>query len=108
MKEPLNTVAETVATANDKFFELHKNIDTLVGIMDKALRSQGIPADAVTIDCAAADKKVVFLLHDEQPNSVEVAFGNKEGDMSATSKHPLNELTVEKVIELMQQHLITH
>ncbi|MGJ8692655.1 MAG: hypothetical protein ACSHW0_09250 [Thalassotalea sp.] len=108
MKEPLNSVAETIAKANDVFSQQYKHIDTLIGILDKALRNQGIPADAVTIDCPAADKKIVFLLHDNQPDAVEIALGNKVGDIFSSSKLPLNELIVGNVIEIMQQNLITN
>ncbi len=66
MKEPLKTVSEIIAQANDEFSAKH-NIDTIVGIIDKKLRLQGMNTDAITIDCLAQDKKIVLLMHDEKP-----------------------------------------
>jgi len=34
------------------------NIDTLMGIMDKALYDQEIKSDVITIGCIALDKKI--------------------------------------------------
>lgn len=101
MKEPLNSVAETIAKANDAFAEQYQQIDTLVGIIDKALRAQGMLADAVTIDCPAQDKKLVFLLHDSQPDKVEIALGNKAGDIFSTSTLLRADLTEMKLLTIM-------
>jgi hypothetical protein len=104
MKEPLKSVSEVIAQANDKFYELNNNIDTLVGIIDKALRQQGINADAVTIDCPALDKKLVFVLHDTKTDSVDIAQGNKAGDIFSSASEPLAELTINRVVALMSRY----
>ncbi|WP_448247899.1 hypothetical protein [Thalassotalea agariperforans] len=104
MKEPLKSVSEVIAQANDKFYEVNNNIDTLVGIIDKALRKQGMNADAVTIDCPALDKKLVFLLHDSKADSVDIAQGNKAGDIFSSASEPLAELTVNKVVAIMNSY----
>ena len=59
MKEPLKTVAELVAQANDQFNSQYQ-VDTLLGILDKTLRQQGMASDAVTIDCFAQNKKLFY------------------------------------------------
>ena len=104
MKEPLKSVSEVIAQANDKFSEAHHHIDTLVGIIDKALRKQGLEADAVTIDCPALDKKLVFVLHDSKADSVDIAQGNKAGDIFSSASEPLAQLTVNKVVALMNSY----
>ncbi len=58
MKESLKELSEIVAKANDIFYDRNKNVDTLMGIMDKTLRKQGMNADAITIDCIAVNKKI--------------------------------------------------
>jgi hypothetical protein len=65
MKSKLKKLSEIVAKANDLFYSKFDNIDTLMGIMDKTLRNQGMRADAITIDCIALDKKIVMLIHDD-------------------------------------------
>jgi hypothetical protein len=104
MKAGLKSLSELVAKANDAFYAKHHKADTVMGIMDKTLRQQGMPADAVTLDCMALDKKVVFLLHDNKPDSVSVAIGNKAGDIHSSFDHDMATLTEATVISLLETH----
>ncbi len=101
MKEFLNTLSEIVAKANDLFYERNKSVDTLMGIMDKTLRKQGIPADAITIDCVAMDKKIVLVLHDSKPELVDIALGNKDGEIYSSAEHTLKDMTVDYVLAML-------
>lgn len=107
MNEKLDKLAEIVARANDMFYTKHKTVDTLMGIMDKALRAQGMRADAITVDCVAFDKKVVLLLHDAKPDIVEIALGNKNGDIFSTSEYELAELTETVILGVLEMSFIT-
>ena len=102
MKEPLKSLSEIVAKANDQFYERNKNIDTLMGIMDKNLRSQGMNADAITIDCIALNKKIVLVLHDSKPDFVDIALGDKTGNISSSIEHKLEGLGVTEVLAIME------
>jgi hypothetical protein len=106
MKNTLNNLSEIVARANDLFYSKFDNIDTLMGIMDKALRNQGMKADAITIDCIALDKKIVILIHDEKPDVVNVALGNKDGDIYSSSEYKLTELSEAAILEIMKDNFI--
>lgn len=106
MNKTLRQVSEIVAQANDSFFERNKDIDTLLGIMDKTLRNQGMPADAITIDCISLDKKIVFLLHDAKPTIVNIALGNKLGEINSSSDHELAQLSVASVLALLEEYLV--
>ena len=81
MNSSLKNLSEIVASANDLFSEKYTHIDTIIGIMDKTLRNQGMKADAVTIDCITLKKKIVMLTHDDTPDMVKIALGNKDGDI---------------------------
>ena len=83
MNNTLKKLSEIVAEGNDVFDARHQSIDTILGIMDQALRKQGINADAVTIDCIPLNKKIVFLIHDDKPEIVDIALGNKEGNIQS-------------------------
>jgi hypothetical protein len=107
MNPKLKQVSEIIAQANDSFYERNSTIDTLMGIMDKALRKQGMPADAITIDCLALDKKMVFLLHDAKPNTVNITLGNKAGDIDSSSEHQLSQLTVDAVLILLEDNFLS-
>ena len=107
MKNILNNLSEVVARANDLFYSKFDNIDTLMGIMDKTLRNQGMKADAITIDCIALDKKIVILIHDEKPDFVNIALGNKEGDIYSSSEYKLTELSEAVILDIMEVNFIT-
>lgn len=106
MKPTLKLVSEMIAQANDLFTEKHTSIDTVIGIMDKVLRQQGMNADAISVDCIPKNKKIVFLLHDEKADQVDIAFGNKAGDISSTLQAPLNTLKVADITEYMENYFI--
>jgi hypothetical protein len=106
MKSVLKNVSGIVARANDRFYSKFDNIDTLMGIMDKTLRNQGIQADAITIDCIAQDKKIVILIHDDKPQNVSIALGNKDGDIFSSSEYPLSEISVPTILEIMVENFI--
>lgn len=106
MKITLKDMSEIVAQASDLFIEKHKNISTAMGIIDQALRKQGIPADGVIIDCLVQKKKVVFFLHDSKPDSVEVAFGNKEGDIFSSCEYLRKDLGVHKILGILEESFV--
>lgn len=106
MKQPLKTLSDTIAQANDLFYEKNSAIDTVIGIMDKSLRLQGMNADAISIDCVPLNKKIVFLLHDAKPDQVDIAFGNKAGDISSTDQLPLDQVTVADIVEYMLNYFV--
>ena len=106
MNNKLKQLSEIIAQANDNFYQRNKNINTLMGIMDKTLRQQGMPADAITIDCITLDKKIVFLVHDAKPFTVNVTLGNKAGDIASSSDHELNLLSVTSVLTLLESEFL--
>ncbi len=107
MKDTLNTLSEIVAKANDQFYARNKNIDTLMGIMDKTLRNQGMAADAITIDCIALNKKIVLVLHDSKPELVDIALGDKAGTIHSSSEHQLSDMTINHILTLMENSFIS-
>ncbi|REL27302.1 hypothetical protein DXX93_12500 [Thalassotalea euphylliae] len=108
MSPKLSAFAEIIAKANDALMAKHQRVDTLMGIIDKALRQQGMAADAITIDAPSLDKKVVFLLADVEPEHVEVAYGNKAGDIFRKARVELTSLDVEQVQEMMEGYFFSH
>lgn len=106
MNSKLQNLSELVAKANDVFYSKFDHVDTLMGIMDKTLRNQGMKADAITIDCIALDKKIVILLHDDKPDVVDIALGNKEGDIFSSSEFELATLSESALVEIMEANFI--
>jgi len=107
MKSKLQNLSEIVARANDVFNSRFDKVGTLMGIMDKTLRNQGMQADAITIDCIALDKKIVILIHDAKPDVVDIALGNKEGDIYSSSEYPVATISEAMLVEIMQVNFIS-
>jgi len=107
MKKNLKELSEIVAQANDIFYQRHQDVDTLMGIMDKTLRKQGMNADAITIDCIAVDKKIVLVLHDSKPDVVDIALGDKAGVVHSSSEHVLTAVTINQILSMMEDYF-TH
>ena len=88
------------------FYSKFDNIDTLMGIMDKTLRNQGMKADAITIDCIALDKKIVILIHDDKPDIVNITLGNKEGNIYSSSEYELVKISEAVIVGIMEVNFI--
>ena len=106
MRESLKLLSERIAEANDLFYETNQSIDTVIGIMDKTLRKQGMNADAITIDCIAIDKKIVLVLHDSKPDLVDIALGDKAGDVHSSSEHVLKDVSISQIITMMEENFL--
>ena len=106
MKSTLKSLSQIVANANDLFCSKFDDVDTLIGIMDKTLRNQGMKADAITIDCVSMKKKIVVLIHDDRPSFVEIALGNKDGDIYSSSEYAINDFSEEIVVKIMEMNFI--
>jgi len=102
MKETLKELSEIVAQANDLFYERNTSVDTLMGIMDKTLRKQGMNADAITIDCIASNKKIVLVLHDSKPDLVDIALGDKNGAIHSSKEHVFKDISITQILNIME------
>lgn len=104
MKSKLKNLSEIVARANDLFYSKFDNIYTIMGIMDKTLRNQGMQADAITIDCITLDKKIVILIHDNKPDIVDIALGNKEGSIYSSKEYELSDISEAVIMEILEMN----
>ncbi len=84
-----------------------ENIDTLTGITDKTLCNQGMKAGAITIDCIALDTKIVILIHDDKPDVVNIALGNKEGGIYSSSEYELVKKPETIIVVIMETNFIS-
>lgn len=106
MKNTLKNLSDTIASANDIFYSRNTNINTIMGIIDKSLRKQGMQADAITLDCTSLDKKIVFLLHDDTPSKINITLGNKNGSIYSSTEYALKDISEALIIEIMEANFI--
>lgn len=106
MKPTTKSLYEISAMANDALIDKFENAHTSLGLMDKVLRKKGIPADAVTIDNIDNNIRVILAILDHQPEVVGIGVGNtKIDDINFLSQQPLNSLTVNDVLIVLEEHL---
>ncbi|WP_028865681.1 hypothetical protein [Psychromonas aquimarina] len=107
MKNNIKELLNTAVQANDRFMKRYKEISTTIGLMDQALRNLGNNSEAVTIDSASLNKKLVFIILDSQPDIVGVGIGKNGGeDLSLLGQYDFKQITTEKIVELLEENLI--
>ncbi len=106
MKDTLKNLSEVVAKANDLFYSKYKNLDPIMGIIDKALRNQGIKADAISIDCITLDKKIIILIHDDKPGTAGIALGDKDGNIHSSCEYAISEISEAFIMGIMEENFI--
>ncbi len=81
MNEPLERLSDLATEAHTRIQIDFENINPVIGVSRK-MRSAGIPADAMTIDCLKTGKRIILILHDAQPDILQFQFSYKNKDPS--------------------------
>lgn len=106
MTPTLKNLSEIVAHANDALYAQHQNVSTVMGIIDQSLRKQGLAADAITVDCLSLDLKIVIFIRDDRPDTVDIALGNKAGDIHSCTTHAISDISEAFMLQLMQASFV--
>lgn len=75
----LNKLCEMATEAHTRFQQEIKAVDPIVGV-SQSMRANGVPADAMTIDCLKSGKRIIIVLHDQQPDSIHYQFSWRDKD----------------------------
>jgi len=78
-KRHLERLSDLATEAHTRIQQDFENINPVVGI-SQGMRSVGIPADAMTIDCLKTGKRIIIILHDQQPEIIQYQFSFKAQD----------------------------
>ena len=100
----LEILSNIVTDAHSRIQKDFENINPIVGV-SRGMRSVGIPADALTIDCLKTGKRIIIILHDQQPDVLQYQFSFKAEDpaeefMTVT----LKELSVQVLYDWMKNY----
>ena len=95
-----------IATEAHARFQLEiAEIDPIVGVSQN-MRANGVPADAVTIDCLNNDKRIILVLHDEQPDLIHYQFAWRDRDPENNfTEISFDDVTTETIYEWMKSYL---
>ena len=77
--ELLKAFSDTVTDAHTRIQADYELIDPVVGV-SRNMRKNGVPADAMTIDCLKTKKRIIIILHDHQPDLIHYQFSFTEQD----------------------------
>ncbi|MEE4250973.1 MAG: hypothetical protein V2I38_10315 [Alcanivoracaceae bacterium] len=102
--EPLKTLSDQITEAHARIQQAHADINPVVSLR-RGMREKGIPADAMTIDCLRTGKRIVLILHDQQPGVLIYQFTLKDQDTDAPYQRlSLESLGVELLFEWMRNY----
>lgn len=105
--EPLKLLSDLITDAHARIQQAHADINPVVGLR-RGMREKGIPADAMTIDCLRSGKRIVLILHDQQPGVLIYQFTLKDTDSDAPYQQTaLEGLGVEILFEWMRDYFQT-
>jgi hypothetical protein len=102
--DPIFTLSDIATEAHTRIQQAFENINPVVGV-SRNLRTTGFPADAMTIDCLKSGKRIILILHDEQPDIVSYQFSFKDKDpASEFEKIAFDALTADVLFEWMERY----
>ena len=102
--DPLETLSDYVTEAHTRIQQDFQQINPVVGVSRK-LRTLGINADAMTIDCLKSGKRIIIILHDEMPGLVRYQYSFIKQDPSDDfASITLDDLTPGHLYQWMQHY----
>jgi len=104
---PIKQLCDAVEQAHAKIQEDFKNINPVVGV-NKQMRTVGIPADVITIDCLKSGKRILFVLHDARPEIAQYQFCLRDEDPAdAFESIAIESLTTQLLYDWMKKTFST-
>ena len=100
----LKTLCDIATEAHNRIQQNFKDINPVVGVTHN-MRSNGVPADAMTIDCLKSGKRIILVLHDQQPDIIHYQFSFKDKDPGSKFESiQFNELTATIMYEWIKDY----
>jgi len=97
INKELERLCDIATESHTRIQQDFKYINPIVGV-NQRMREEGLPADVMTIDCLKSGKRIILILHDQQPGVVNYQFSFKDKDPDNKFEQiPFNELTVNKL-----------
>ena len=81
----LELLSDLITEAHTRIQKDFEHINPVVGV-SRGMRTVGIPADAMSIDCLRTGKRIIIVLHDEKPETLDYQFGYRDTDPSMDFK----------------------
>lgn len=103
-KPKLEILADFATEAHGRIQQDFETINPVVGL-SRGMRANGIPADAMTIDCLKTGKRIIIILHDQQPDILQYQYSYKAQDPADDFENiPFDTLTAQTLYEWMRDY----
>ncbi len=103
-EDPLKALSDFASEAHARIQKAHQHINPIVEVR-RGMRDVGIPADAMTIDCLRTRRRIMLVLHDEDPGVVLHQFVTMDDELSMDFRRlPLSEVTAQTLFDWMEDY----
>jgi hypothetical protein len=104
--QPLFTLSDIATDAHTRIQQDFKGIDPIIGV-NRSMRKNGVPADAMTIDCLKSGKRIILILHDQQADVINYQFSFKNTDPGDKfDQIKFDELNADKLYEWIRDYFL--
>lgn len=99
MSETYQQLSDDLAEVLNAVQAQHADINPVIGV-NRQMRTAGIPVDLFTIDCLKTNKRILLMLHDQQPDSLQYQYGFRDQDPGDTFEViALSDVSIERLTE---------
>jgi hypothetical protein len=100
----LEALCELTTGSHTRIQQDFKTINPVVGVSQK-MRNSDIPLDAMTIDCLKSGKRIIIILHDQEPEVLRYQFTFIDKDPAEEFEQmSFSELSEEKLYNWMKDY----
>lgn len=102
--DPLKPLSDMAGEAHARIQQAHQHINPVVGVR-RGMREIGIPADAMTIDCLRTGRRIILILHDQEPGQLLYQFVTIDEDIgSEFQRMPLGDVSTDTLFLWMEDY----
>lgn len=103
-EDPLKALSDLASEAHARIQQTHEHINPVVEVR-QGMRDSGIPADVMTIDCLRTRRRIVLILHDEDPGTLLFEFITLDEEAGGPFRRmALSEVGSETLFDWMQEY----
>ena len=100
----LEILSGLIEEAHRRIQKDFENINPVIGV-NRGMRSVGIPADVITIDCLKTGKRIILVINDQLPELLQYQYSYKADDPAEEFIDlPFKELTDQVLYDWMKDY----
>lgn len=103
-EDALKALADMVSDVHARIQATHQHINPVVQVR-RGMRDTGIPADVITIDCLRTRRRIMLILHDQQPGLLLYQFITIEQEVGNDFQSmPLSDLNAQALFQWVEEY----